>query len=189
MTEVSIIKSNKSIVITKDDITFTQFGIADEILDLINEQKEEIERLNKDKDDLQNRFNSLMEAHKICDEENERLNNILNELEEWLEEEQKLYGINQEGFSWGIAADCLDKLKELKLEKVKNNKEDWFFNLLKEMVKNNYTITDAGKIKILREKSSLTAFNFHIQINKSVFEDVLSEEEKAMLWLEGDENK
>jgi len=40
--------------------------------------------------------------------------NILNELEKWLKEKQKFYGINQQGFSWGVAGDCLNYLKELK---------------------------------------------------------------------------
>ena len=63
--------------------------------------------------------------------------------------------------------------------------EDWLLNILKEMVKNQYTLTDLGKIKIMREKNSITDFNFSISTKKSVFEDILSEEEKSMLWLEG----
>ena len=63
--------------------------------------------------------------------------------------------------------------------------EDWLLNILKEMVKNRYTLTDLGKIKIMREKNSITDFNFSISIKKSVFESILSEEEKSMLWLEG----
>lgn len=63
--------------------------------------------------------------------------------------------------------------------------EDWFLNLLKDMIKNKSTMVNLEKIKIFREKSTLTQFNFSIAINKSVFEDVLSEEEKSMLWLEG----
>ena len=47
-------------------------------------------------------------------EENERLNNIINELEKWLEEKQILYGINYQGFSWGVCGEALDKLQELK---------------------------------------------------------------------------
>jgi hypothetical protein len=62
--------------------------------------------------------------------------------------------------------------------------EDWLLKLLKEMVKNKYCMTDLNKIKIYRDKSSLTQFNFTILINKSVFEDILSEDEKGMLWLE-----
>lgn len=45
---------------------------------------------------------------------NKELENIIDELEKYLKEQQTLYGINQQGFSWGVAGDCLDKLKELK---------------------------------------------------------------------------
>lgn len=67
--------------------------------------------------------------------------------------------------------------------------EDWFMKLLKEMIKNHYVFSDLGKMKITRDKSSLTTFNFSISINKSVFEDILSEDEKGMLWLEGSDKK
>ncbi len=53
------------------------------------------------------------------DKEIERLNSIINELEKWLEEKQMITGINHQGFSWGVAGDCLDKLKELKEKKWK----------------------------------------------------------------------
>ena len=39
----------------------------------------------------------------------ERLNNIINELEKWLKEKQILYGINQQGFSWVVCGEALDK--------------------------------------------------------------------------------
>lgn len=48
------------------------------------------------------------------DKEVMRLNNIIDELEKWLKEKQILYGINQQGFSWGVCGEVLDKLKELK---------------------------------------------------------------------------
>ena len=48
------------------------------------------------------------------DKEIDRLNNIISELEKWLKEKQILYGINQQGFSWGVCGDALDKLQELK---------------------------------------------------------------------------
>lgn len=63
--------------------------------------------------------------------------------------------------------------------------EDWLLTLLKEMVKNQYTMADLGKMKIFRDKSDLTSFHFDISINKSVFEDILSDEEKGLIWLEG----
>lgn len=67
--------------------------------------------------------------------------------------------------------------------------EDWLLKLLKEMVKNKYYMTNLNKIKIYRDKSSMTQFNFTISINKSVFEDILSEDEKGMLWLEGSDKE
>ena len=65
---------------------------------------------------------------------------------------------------------------------------DGLLSLLKEMVKNKYNYTNLGKIQITREKQSLTQFTFHIAINKSVFEDILSNEEKSLLWLEGSDS-
>ena len=56
----------------------------------------------------------ILELIKHQQEEIERLNNIINELEKWLEEKQILYGINQQGFSWGVCGEALDKLQELK---------------------------------------------------------------------------
>lgn len=50
----------------------------------------------------------------VYEKEIERLNNIINELEKWLKENQILYGINQQGFSWGVCGEALDKLQELK---------------------------------------------------------------------------
>lgn len=68
------------------------------------------------------------------------------------------------------------------------NNQDWFLNILKDMIKNKHCMVDLNKIKIYRDKTSTTQFNFTISINKSVFEDVLSEEEKQMLWLEGSDS-
>ncbi len=62
--------------------------------------------------------------------------------------------------------------------------DDWFIKTLKEMIKNKYTLMNLGEIKIVKQKSTHTTFNFSISINKSMFEDVLTEEEKSMLWLE-----
>lgn len=56
----------------------------------------------------------LVEALEKANKEIERLNNIINELEKWLEEKQILYGINQQRFSWGVCGEALDKLQELK---------------------------------------------------------------------------
>ena len=62
---------------------------------------------------------------------------------------------------------------------------DWFLKLIRDMIKDHSTLVNLGKMQIMREKGTLTSFCFNITINKSVFEDVLSEEEKSMLWLEG----
>ena len=51
---------------------------------LIDSLDKEIERLNKEKEDLQQRFNYLMEAHKICDEDNERLDNRINKVIDYI---------------------------------------------------------------------------------------------------------
>ena len=66
-------------------------------------------------------------------------------------------------------------------------KEDWFTNLLKEMIKNKYTMTNLGKFAILREKDGMTTFNFRVEIKKSLFMDILSDEEKSFTWLEEQE--
>ena len=63
-------------------------------------------------------------------------------------------------------------------------KEEWFTNLLKEMIKKKYTMVNLGKFVILREKDGMTTFNFRIEIKKSLFIDILSDEEKAFTWLE-----
>ena len=64
---------------------------------------------------------------------------------------------------------------------------DWFLKTVREMIKNKYTLTKLPTIKIYREKDGLTTFNFSVSISKRIFEDLLSDDEKNMLWLEGDE--
>ena len=66
-------------------------------------------------------------------------------------------------------------------------KEEWFTNLLKEMIKKKYTMVNLGKFIILREKDGMTTFNFRIEIKKSLFMDILSDDEKALTWLEEQE--
>lgn len=63
--------------------------------------------------------------------------------------------------------------------------EEWFTKILKEMIKNKYTLVLLGKMKIVRQKDTMTTFNFSISITKSMFEDILTDEEKSVLWLEG----
>ena len=64
----------------------------------------------KDMEHYDNLYKQIIDKDKEID----RLNNIINELEKYLKEKQTLCGINQQGFSWGVAGDCLDKLQELK---------------------------------------------------------------------------
>ena len=42
-----------------------------------------------------------------------QLKNNWNELKKWLIQLQKFKGINQQGFSWGVAQEVLDKMQEL----------------------------------------------------------------------------
>lgn len=83
-----------------------------EVLHYIFNQEQEIKRLKEENEDLQNRFNSLMEAHKICDEDNERLNNNWNELEKWIEKERdKWEKYNPDCFAYYQS--ILDRMKEI----------------------------------------------------------------------------
>ncbi len=69
---------------------------------------------NLTSDDMTLTYNGLTMQKNIYEQEIERLNNIINELEKWLKEKQILYGINQQGFTWGVCGEALDKLQELK---------------------------------------------------------------------------
>ena len=82
MNEIKINKQEKSITIINNGIAFSQFGIAKEILDLVDNQQQEIERLN----------------------------NIINELEKWLIENK----IGDISYSY---LHTLNKLQELKENK------------------------------------------------------------------------
>ena len=82
-------------------------------------------RLNEyHKQDLFN-YGYLLESNQILckdieekDKEIERLNNIINELEKWLEEKDEEYQPYYSSYDYnGEYEDCLDKLKELKGEK------------------------------------------------------------------------
>ena len=54
-------------------------------------------------------------ANKLIDyiKELEQLQNNWNELKKWLIQLQKFKGINQQGFSWGVAQEVLNKMQEL----------------------------------------------------------------------------
>jgi hypothetical protein len=69
------------------------------------------------KDFLYELFGDRVESQKYIVRLNrqiDQLTNNWNELEEWLKELQKFKGINQQGFSWGVAQEVLDKMKEIK---------------------------------------------------------------------------
>lgn len=49
----------------------------------------------------------------ILKERYDKIQNNWNELKKWLIQLQKFKGINQQGFSWGVAQEVLDKMQEL----------------------------------------------------------------------------
>lgn len=51
----------------------------------------------------------------------QKLQNNWNELKKWLIQLQKFKGINQQGFSWGVAQEVLDKMQELEQGKDDTN--------------------------------------------------------------------
>ena len=55
-----------------------------------------------------------VKQHLSSQKEIKRLNNIINEFEEYLESNHNIYLINNQEFSWGVLAQALDKLKQLK---------------------------------------------------------------------------
>ena len=61
MNEITIDKNAKQITFTNNGIGFSQFGIANEILDLIENQTKEIERLN-------NIINTMLEFNLFVEE-------------------------------------------------------------------------------------------------------------------------
>lgn len=85
--------------------------------EIMAEQQKEIERLKNGCKELEQQIDDLHKLETIITNENERLNNIISEFEKWLKEKQILYGINTQGFSWGVCGEALDKLQELKGEK------------------------------------------------------------------------
>lgn len=78
--------------------------------------KDTILRLHKEIEELKELCDKYEEEHRTTFEEWKKTINIINELEKWLKEKQILYGINQQGFSWGLCGEALDKLQELKGE-------------------------------------------------------------------------
>ena len=60
---------------------------------------------------------SQAEAIELLEEENKRFQNNWNELKGWLIQLQKFKGINQQGFSWGVAQEVIDKMQEIESRK------------------------------------------------------------------------
>lgn len=77
----------------------------------ISEKETELQDANESIIWWTNRFNAVERDNRNY---KLKIDKIINELEKWLEEKQALYGINQQGFSWGVCGEALDKLKELK---------------------------------------------------------------------------
>ena len=63
--------------------------------------------------DLEQQVNFYRNKSQRLEKENKKLKDNWNELKKWLEELQKFKGINQQGFSWGVAQEVLDKMQEL----------------------------------------------------------------------------
>ena len=85
--------------------------------------KVEIDRLNKEYERIYNENCKLREEHNITDikllDENNRLKNIIDELEKWLEENIKISKAHDNNLGVNVASIFLDKLQELK----ENNKD------------------------------------------------------------------
>jgi hypothetical protein len=75
-----------------------------------------IEQLQKKVDQYENP-EDLTLMFMYCDEKAKdkikALKNNWNKLKEWLVQLQKFKGINQQGFSWGVAQEVLDKMQEI----------------------------------------------------------------------------
>lgn len=93
MSEIIIDKNAKQITFTNNGIGFSQFGIANEILDLIENQENEIKRLNKELQDTKEHLGEYLHEQ---EEENKRLNDKI--------EDDKMI---IEG-NWG----CIDNLRK-----------------------------------------------------------------------------
>ena len=72
-----------------------------------------LEAYEKENQRLNNNIKILLKENEAKEKVIIKQDNVLNKLEKWLEKKQKFYGINQQGFSWGITRDCLNYLKEL----------------------------------------------------------------------------
>lgn len=62
--------------------------------------------------------------------------------------------------------------------------DDWLTLILKNMIINKAVMVDLGKVKITRTSDDLKSFNFQISFYKSLFPDILTNEEKSTRWIE-----
>ena len=72
--------------------------------------------MNEKEIDMNELINHCDTYQQVVDElmsEKMDLEHNWNELKKWLIQLQKFKGINQQGFSWGVAQEVLDKIKEL----------------------------------------------------------------------------
>lgn len=77
---------------------------------------------NNYSEELEDSFVAISSYIDNKEKENKQLQNNWNELKKWLIQLQKFKGINQQGFSWGVAQEVLDKMKEMEKGKDENNK-------------------------------------------------------------------
>ena len=106
MNEIKIDKSSQSITFINNGIGFSQFGVRREILDLIENQGKEIEKLTAESTNWESKVYELQD-------EIERLNNIITELEKYIRTNQCNGDIEEVYYR----EELLDKLKELKENK------------------------------------------------------------------------
>ena len=85
----------------------------------MNEEKTIVYSYNKDtktytiNDKEMQKINRKLKERFTLRQENKQLQNNWNELKKWLIQLQKFKGINQQGFSWGVAQEVIDKMQEL----------------------------------------------------------------------------
>ena len=88
-----------------------------------NKNLELIEETNKLEDEIERLKNRIYDLIKDCNQyvlENDRLNNIINELEEWIKEDKEYAMKNFECGRCFNMFDILNKIKELKKRVIKN---------------------------------------------------------------------
>ena len=72
-----------------------------------------VEKIIMTKEDYDRNVEQLLVEKLELEQELQRKDNNWNELKKFLIDLQELKGINQQGFSWGVCQEVLDKIKEL----------------------------------------------------------------------------